>query len=338
MDGQGNSFMVVKKCRWLVNLVKNGQYTYPDIEKKWNACFDQDGSGLSRRTFANMIGTIKLCGIEIRFDRIKGYYVCTDVQKEDEEMSSVAETIRELLTEDVCQGNSMKQKSLDDRILEEDMPSKGEYYDIILERIRRNETITLSYRSYRQDGMPLNYTIEPYALKQFKRRWYLFGKHRTESFQNPDLRNVPVGWATLSLDRIVHVNESDAKPFDFPSNFNARRYFADYFGTITYDKNGPFVPENVLLKVYTKNNKHRYLEDLPLHHSQSIEKHDGDGYWLFRYRLATTYDFIQELLMHREDVEVLEPLSLRRKMAEALYRTAEHYQAEIKSLKQKSGE
>ena len=42
--------------------------------------------------------------------------------------------------------------------------------------------------------------------------------------------------------------------------------------------------------------------------------------------------------MHREDVEVLEPLSLRGKMAEALYRTAEHYQAEIKSLKQKSGE
>ena len=91
--------------------------------------------------------------------------------------------------------------------------------------------------------------------------------------------------------------------------------------------------ENVILKVYTKYNKHRYLEDLPLHHSQSIEKHDGDGYWLFRYRLATTYDFIQELLMHREDEEVLEPLSLRRKMAAALFRTAEHYQAEIKSLK-----
>ena len=338
MVGQGNSFMVVKKCRWLVNLVKNGQYTYSDIEKKWNASFDQDGTGLSRRTFANMIVTIKLCGIEIRFDRIKGYYVCTDVQKEDEEMSSVAETIRELLTEDVCQGNSMKQKLLDDRILEEDMPSKGEYYGIIVERIHRNETITLSYRSYRPNEPLVNYTVEPYALKQFKRRWYLFGMNCTQTFQNPELDKVPRGYVILSLDRIVHVDKSDAKPFGFPSNFNARRYFADYFGVITYDKNGPFVPENVLLKVYTKYNKHRYLEDLPLHHSQSIEKHDGDGYWLFKYRLAPTYDFVQELLMHREDVEVLEPLSLRRRMAEALYRTAEHYQTEIKSLKQKSGE
>ena len=337
MVGQGNSFMVVKKCRWLVNLVKNGQYTYPDIEKKWNACFDQDWTGLSRRTFANMIGTIKLCGIEIRFDRIKGYYVCTDVQKEDEEMSSVAETIRELLTEDVCQGNSMKQKSLDDRILEEDMPSKGEYYGIIVERIRRNETITLSYRSYRPNEPLVNYTVEPYALKQFKRRWYLFGKYRTEPSLNPDLKKVPVGWATLSLDRIVHVYETGVKPFDFPFNFNARRYFAEYFGVITYDKNGPLKPEDVLVKVYTKYNKHRYLEDLPLHHSQSIEKHDEDGYWLFKYRLAPTYDFIQELLMHREDVEVLEPLSLRRKMAEALYKTAEHYQVEIDALEQEAG-
>ena len=337
MAGQGNSFMVVKKCRWLVNLVKNGQYTYPDIEKKWNACFDQDRPGLSPRTFANLIGTIRLCGIEIRFDRTKGYYVCMDVQEEDEEMSPVEEAIRELLTEDVRQGNSMKRKSLDDRILEEDMPSKGAYYDIIVERIRRNETITLSYRSYHPDGLLVTYTVEPYALKQFKRRWYLFGKYRTEPSLNPDLKKVPVGWATLSLDRIVHVYETGVKPFDFPFNFNARRYFAEYFGVITYDKNGPLKPEDVLVKVYTKYNKHRYLEDLPLHHSQSIEKHDEDGYWLFKYRLAPTYDFIQELLMHREDVEVLEPLSLRRKMAEALYRTAEHYQVEIDALEQEAG-
>ena len=289
---------------------------------------------MSRRTFSNMQETLRQCGIAITYNRKLKCYEC-DISDDvpDSDMDPViCDAIREFIVGTKPKVNSR----LKNRVQEEPRPSKGKYYDLILRRIRDNEKITLVYSTYRNDGRQYNYTVCPLALKEYKRRWYLLAEHATTPDQNPELDYVPNGKVLLSLDRIVSVSELSPGTFHFP-DFDAEKYFSDYFGVITFDRNGPLEPEEVLLKVYTKNMKHRYLADLPLHHSQEIfEKNDKSGYWLFRYRLAPTYDFVQELLAQREDVEVLEPLSLRRNVAEALYKTAEHYQTEITALKQPS--
>lgn len=58
------------------------------------------------------------------------------------------------------------------------------------------------------------------------------------------------------------------------------------------------------------NNQACYFRSLPLHPSQKeIENHSE--YSVFEYWLKPTYDFEQEILSHREDVEVLEPVQLR---------------------------
>ena len=68
-----------------------------------------------------------------------------------------------------------------------------------------------------------------------------------------------------------------------------------------------------------------YFRSLPLHASQQ-ELERNETYSLFSYRLKPTFDFRQELLSQGSAIEVLEPLSLRKSMAEeirgmsALYR------------------
>ena len=47
---------------------------------------------------------------------------------------------------------------------------------------------------------------------------------------------------------------------------------------------------------------------------------------VFEYRLKPTYDFIQELLLHGPDVEVIHPESLRQIMKRRIQEMAELYE------------
>ena len=67
-----------------------------------------------------------------------------------------------------------------------------------------------------------------------------------------------------------------------------------------------------------------YLRSLPIHHSQK-ELETKDGHTDFSLRLVPTFDFIQELLLHRDQLEVLTPESLREKVAEIVSRMNDFY-------------
>lgn len=66
-------------------------------------------------------------------------------------------------------------------------------------------------------------------------------------------------------------------------------------------------PKEVVLKATS--NQAKYFRALPLHHSQNEEVHDS--YSLFHYHLLITYDFIQEILSHGSQIEVLAPSELK---------------------------
>ena len=58
-----------------------------------------------------------------------------------------------------------------------------------------------------------------------------------------------------------------------------------------------------------------YLRTLPLHESQK-EEEAGEGYAIFSYEVKLTYDFLQLIMKQGDQVEVLEPKSLRNQMKE----------------------
>ena len=122
-----------------------------------------------------------------------------------------------------------------------------------------------------------------------------------------------------ALDRIEELSPLPDKPFIMPDDFSPKAYFEDSYGIITGD--GTQV-QNVRLKV--RSEQARYLRSLPLHSSQR-EMQSDEEFTIFELRLRPTFDFVQEILLHTPDIEVLEPQELREEVAWKLTEGAKLY-------------
>ena len=104
-----------------------------------------------------------------------------------------------------------------------------------------------------------------------------------------------------------------------PKDWSAQDFFEGCFGIIV-DQNVDIQPITLKVSVGQAN----YIRDLKMHESQE-ETERNEEYSIFTYRLRPSYDFIQELLWNGEDVEVLEPLWLRKEMAGKIKRIWNKY-------------
>jgi predicted DNA-binding transcriptional regulator YafY len=80
--------------------------------------------------------------------------------------------------------------------------------------------------------------------------------------------------------------------------------------------------ERILIKVY--NTQVEYVRALPIHESQK-EKETTDEWSIFEYRLVPCFNFYQQLLWHRERLEVLEPLYIREEMKKTIEKMLDCY-------------
>lgn len=80
--------------------------------------------------------------------------------------------------------------------------------------------------------------------------------------------------------------------------------------------------ERVKLKVSP--GQANYFRDLPLHESQQ-ETEKTENYSIFELMLRPTFDFQQEILWNGENIEVLEPVWLRKEIANKIKRMWDKY-------------
>ena len=118
------------------------------------------------------------------------------------------------------------------------------------------------------------------------------------------------------MDRFVDMEELE-EHFEIPKGFDAEEYFGNYFGVIIGEE-----PEDVKIRVVPDQVK--YFRTLPLHGSQR-ETAQEDGSSVFSYHIAPTLDFVQEILSHGADLEVLEPAELRESVADIIAGMASRY-------------
>ena len=279
---------------WLIDTIRShGYITFSDISDLWQkASINEDGSYLPERTFFNHREAISdIFGIEIKFDKSLGYYITED--------SNDTEGIRSWLLTSLSVNNLINESAaMHSRILFEKIPSGEKYLSTIIEAMKEGKVLEMTYQKF-QDDEPKTYDVAPYCVKVYKQRWYMLAK--------PTDRKASLH--IYALDRI-HLLLQTRQDFKLPEKFNADNYFADWFG-IVHDEQ--YEPCTIRLKVWSK--QRNYFHTLPLHHSQNeVETHDE---WsIFEYRMAPTWDLEQELLQYNDNVEVLEPQSLRNQMIE----------------------
>lgn len=283
----------ITRCVWLIDTLRRyKRLTRSELERLWQASPMSDGSALSRRTFYNYRDMVEqLFNLRIECDQSTyEYFIAED------------STQRESIANWMLNSLSMNRLLTDshevaDRIFVEDVPSAREYLGIIIDAIKQNNLVRLSYHSYTR-VLPALVTIEPYFVRLFKQRWYLVGRVPAEGRVK-----------TYALDRMKDVTALNDTFIPDPT-FDAATYFKDSYGIV--------VTRSDVKKVVLKVDSHqaKYFAALPLHHSQYQTV--SDGYSLFTLWIRITDDFIEELLSHGSRVTVLEPAELRARMKREL--------------------
>lgn len=296
--------LLLKRYLWLIDTLKrNGELTFEEISAKWDSSSANDnGSKLTQRTFYNHCQAVaRHFGILIECRRGRGLNLYRIVNPEAIEENSLTKwALDSFSLGELLLGNS----AISDKILLEEIPSGREWLESVLYALQHNKELEIEYENF--VGVKFSGRVKPLCVKLFKRRWYvltLLDNNRKRIF---------------SLDRVINLKVSDTT-FNYPTDFVAVEYFQNYFGIIAGVEQKV---ENIKIRTYAE--LPGYLRSLPIHHSQR-ELETKDGHTDFSLRLVPTFDFIQELLLHRDQLEVIEPESLRNEISSIIYRMSGLY-------------
>lgn len=298
---------LIGKYVWLVETIYNaGHITFEEINQKW-LDNDMDENPIPLRTFHKWrIAAEDMFGLVIDCERKGGYHYYIGNASEIKNGS-----IRSWLLSTISVSNLLlDSQQLKDRIILEDIPSGLDYLPKIIDAMKSNTVITITYQSYWREESN-TFDVHPYCVKLFKQRWYMVAL-------SPYYNKVLI----YSLDRIFGLWKKKEK-FKMPEVFEPSAFFQDCYGVIAGTKRKP---QTVRIKVSA--GQANYIRSLRLHGSQD-EVERTDEYSIFTYYLRPEFDFIQELLANGEDVEVLEPNWLRKDIGGIIKRMWNKYKTDI---------
>lgn len=296
---------LILKYIWVVKTIhRAGRITLKELNEKWRANVDLSrGEDLPRQTFDRWKGGIlDLFGILIDCEQRGGYHYYIANPKELSEGKLRTWLLNTYGTAETLSSNL----SIHDRILTENIPSSQDHLSTVLEAMKSNNTLHITFKAFTMKE-PKRFLVEPYCVKMSAQRWYMLAR-------NTEHKNLRLN----SLDRIEAVEISNTR-FVLPDDFNAKDYFAEFFG-IVLDESVPL--QTIILRAdkYHQN----YMRTLPLHPTQR-EIFACDDYADFELKLRPTYDFNMKLMSFGNMIKVLEPKNLQEEICKWLENTIEMY-------------
>jgi hypothetical protein len=294
----------LKKCLYLINLLeRKGALTLKEINDCYQYSSLYEGDEILPRTFTrykDYIAETFPCYIE--YNQRTGKYELHRHQALYGEDDSLYDYLLSAYHIEGLTELALKHR---DKILLSDAPTGVENVQIILEAIDRQKGIECEYYSFNHK-MVKHQLLIPYFLRTWEQRWYLAAE--------PD--NHHHGISIFALERMEDIKLTKEKMF--PSNkISVDEYFDGCFG-INHSDNQK--PEIIRIKIYGA--QVEYVRALPIHESQKEVETESD--WsIFEYRLVTCYNFYQQLLWHREKLEVLEPQYVRSELKATLQKMLE---------------
>lgn len=303
---------LLKKYLWLLDLIirsgDNG-ISFNEINQKYSYKWGEDE--YKRRTFiAHKEAIAEIFDIEIQCNRSTNKYYIESNNSTSSDKSSTDSSAWLLRTFSVNSLINEGKRKLSGRISLEDVPSDHKFLTSIMQAMLDKQEILIKYQKYIQDN-PETHLIKPYAVKEYKNRWYLIAY----CYDRDGIRN-------YSLDRIKELEIQDST-FQMPNDFNLEELFATSSGIYIPSKESGEFAFTIRFKAY----KHevKYLRDLPLHPSQ-IEVETGEDYSIFELFLYPDVGFIMEILKFNSGIEILEPQHFREKIKDEIIKMMSIYE------------
>lgn len=296
----------IRKCLYLINLLeRKGAMTLKEINECYQYSSIYEGDDILPRTFLRYKDFIEVnfpCYIE--YNARTGKYELhrhKALYGEDDSLFDY------LLSAYHIEGMTELALKHREKIVLTEAPTGVENVQIILEAIDKKRGIECDYYSFNKKSIKQQKLI-PYFLRTWENRWYLVAE--------PD--NHHHGQSVFALERMDNIRLTEEKML--PSkNITPEEYFDGSFGVNHSDDQKP---ERILIKVYST--QVEYIKALPLHESQK-EIEATDEWSIFEYKLVPCYNFYQQLLWHREKLEVLEPQNVRDEIKNSIKKMLEHY-------------
>ena len=294
---------LLQKYIWLVQtFIRAGEkgLSLEEISAKWEDRFD---SAYSRRTFNNHREAVEdVFGIRIDCNRSTNRYFVEyseDVSDEDAERAWLINTFT------VNNMLSLGKERLSGRVSVEDIPSGHNHLTSVMEAMTEGHVIRISYLKYTSSKADI-YTLRPYAVKEFAKRWYIIGY----CLEREALR-------VYGLDR-VHSLDILEERFEMEKGFDVDELFATSFGI--------YLPEEAAKTITfrTSATEAKYLRDLPIHSSQEEVSSDGRTV-TFSIFVCPNRNLIMEFCKYGDRLEVLSPESIRNQVASHLISAAALY-------------
>ena len=302
---------LIRKYVWLIDTIYRAKkISFKEINERWRRDVDLSrGEEMSVRTFKRWLNNIgDIFGLYVENER------CGDYRYYIENIEDITEGgLQSWLFNTFAVSNALTGcMGIKDRIQLEYVPSGELYLQPIIDAMKENRVLNITYKSYWKDKEK-KYDVQPLCMKLFRQRWYVI-VHGNDGEEDTRI------WI-CALDRILSLQKTEMT-FTMPKEWEAETYFDGFIGLIRdedYDK------EMVKLKVDA--GQANYIRDLKIHKSQQ-EAESNSEYSIFTYCLRPTFDFQQELLWNADKVEVLEPQWLRDEMADIIQKMLDLYKEE----------
>lgn len=187
---------------------------------------------------------------------------------------------------------STRQKTLPVIDFEKNESLKGlDHLDTIYKGIVNKQVLEIKYRSFKARSAK-TFLFHPYLLKEYRNRWFVFGKKKNNL-------------ANLALDRIHEIVIAPKEKFSENNLFDPEIFFNNLIGVT---KNIGEQAETIRFWVNAQNVP--YVETKPFHKSQQIIEEREDGSKIFEIQVVINPELQQEFLGYADALKVLSPPSL----------------------------
>ena len=173
--------------------------------------------------------------------------------------------------------------------------------------ITYKKVLLITYQDFKSES-PYQLILNPYYLKQYNNRWFLFG-------HNPEKEKYD--W-NLALDRIIEIKEKKGKyqPNDL---IDWDEYFEDIIGVTKPEGKSA---EKITLQF--NGDTCKYIESKPLHGSKK-SKWNGDKTLTVTLELIINFELERMILSYGENVKVILPKHLSTTIKNKLMRSLKQY-------------